>query len=291
MVTPLFAELSFGGTTVRLDGSGGRRRGSGLYVSSDGIEGWYSTPDAKVSMTEMQTGDGAHTVEESQVLYAARTVTLHWVAVGDSRDGALAGDLALLSTAHRLVRLRVVDASSDTYATGYTQVSADAGMASSVMTGTVTVVCPDPRRYSTEARRVQLLPVAGVSGGLHYGEGGPGLLYPLDYGESAETLQNVGTLVNEGTSPAYPVVTLTGPLEGGARVDWDGGSVAYSQPVAGVPLALDSLTRTASVAGLDVSRSLTSRAFPVVPAGGSVSLNFQAYGTGWADVEWHDTYI
>lgn len=285
----LYAELTFGDRTVRLDT--GAPSSDGLLLSSGGIEGWYSTPDAKVQMTEMQTGDGAHAVEESQVLYSARTVNLHWLAVGNSRDEAIAADLALLSTAHRLVRLRVVDADSDTFAIGYTQIGADAGIARRVMSGTITVVCADPRRYSTEARRVQLFPVAGVSGGLFYGDGGEGLVYPLNYGASAETLQNVGTLANAGTSPAYPVVTVTGPIEGGLRVDSDSGSVAYSQPVGGVPLTLDSLTRTASVSALDVSRNLTSRGFPVVPAGGSLSVNFQAYGTGWATVEWHDTYI
>lgn len=291
MVTPLYAEVSFDGRVVTLYGSGGRRSGDALYVSSDGIEGWHSTPDAKVSMTEMQTGDGAHAVEPAQVLYGARTVTLHWVAVGDARSGAIAGGLALLSTAHRLVRLRVVDSTSDTYVTGYTQVSADSGVATPVMTGTLTVVCPDPRRYSTATHVVTTLPTASSPGGLYYGASGSGLVYDLDYGGTPETLQNVAALANAGTSPAYPVVTLNGPLSGPSRVDWDGGSVGYSEAVGAVPVTLDSLTRTASVAGLDRSRYLTSRDFPVIPAGGSITLSTQLVGTGWATVEWHDTYI
>lgn len=289
MVTPLYAELTFGDRTVRLNG-GGEPSSDGLYVSSDGIEGWYSTPDAKVSMTEMQTGDGAHAVEEQAILYSARTVTLHWAAVGGSRDEALAGDLALLSSAHRLVRLRVVDASSDTYATGYTQVSADAGVATSAMTGAVTIVCADPRRYSTQAHRMQLGTSSETPGGLYYGSG-EGLVYDIGYGGTPETLQNYGTLANNGTSASYPVITATGQIDAGMRLDWEGGSVAYSQPVGYVPVVFDSLTRTANVAGLDVSRNLTSRAFPEVPANGSISLSLQAAGTGWVNVEWHDTYI
>lgn len=284
----LYAELSFDGKTVRLDT--GKAAGPCLCIASGGIEGWYSTPDAKVSMTEMQTGDGAHAVQESSILYGARTVTVNWAAFSIDRESALAGDLALLSTAHRLVRLRIVDGSSDTFVVGYAQVGADAAVASNGMTGTLTVVCPDPRRYSTEASRVQLLSGSAVSGGLSYG-GGDGLAYQLTYGDDPESLQNVATIANSGTSTAYPAITVNGPMNGGFRIDWDGGSVAYSQPVRGVPLALDCLTRTASVGGLDTSRHLTSRGFPSIPPGGSITINLQASGTGWATVEWRDTYI
>ena len=281
--------LTWEGGEVRLRGHSPGERG--LFVSGDGIEGWDSAPDAKVQMTEMQTGDGAHAVEESQVLYSARTVTVHFHAHGQTRSETVSLLRELSSLCHHIVRLRVVDADHDTYCHGYVQPGVEAKWYREWATGTFTVVCADPRRLSTEARRVQLFPASKVSGGLFYGDGGGGLAYDLNYGAAPETLQNLGTLVNDGTADAYPVVTLTGPLQGSLRLDWDGGSVAYSQPVGAVPLTLDSLTRTASVQGLDTSRYLTSRGFPVVPAGGSISINLQAVGTGWATVEWHDTYI
>lgn len=290
MTQPLYVELSADGLSVRLNGTGGPST-DGLCVSADGIEGWYSTPDAKVSMTEMQTGDGAHAIQEQDVLYSARTVTVEWFSSGGSRAGALAGVERLLSLAHRLVTLRVVDADSDTWATGYVQVGVDAGVANGIETGTLTVVCADPRRYSTEAHRLQMLPSTyGTSGGLSYGEGG-GLVYDLTYGEFEGTLQNVATLTNAGTSTAYPTITVNGTIYAGLTVSHDSGSVTYSQQVGGVPLVLDSLTRTASVGGLDTSRYLTSRGFPTVPAGGSVTLRFMATGSGWVTVEWHDTYV
>lgn len=289
MTRPLYAELTFGDRTVRLDT--GAPSADGLLLSSGGIDGWHSTPDAKVQMTEMQTGDGAHAVEESQVLYAARTVTLHWLAAGDNRSEAIAADLALLATAHRLVRLRVVDADSDTFATGYTQVGADAGIARKVMSGTLTVVCPDPRRYSTAPRGARLLPAGASSGGLFFGADRAGLVLPLSFGEGVGEMGNVATLANRGTSPAYPVITVTGPVDAGLRLDWGGGSLSYDDAVRGVPLVLDCLTRTASVGGLDTSRHLTSRGFPEVPPGGSITLSAQMTGSGWAVVEWRDTYI
>lgn len=286
---PLYVELSLDGKTIRLNGRGGPSA-DGLVVEHAGVDGWYSTPDAKVSMTEMQTGDGAHAVQESAILYGARTVTIPWASVGASRDEAVTGLLRLLSTAHRMVRVRLVDDSTDTYVEGYTQVGADPTYMRRGMTGTLTVVCPDPRRYSMKASRVQLLPGSAVPGGLSYGAG-DGLAYQLTYGGDPESLQNVATIANSGTSAAYPAITVTGPMNGGFRIDWDGGSVAYSQPVRGVPLVLDCLTRTASIGGLDTSRHLTSRGFPSIPPGGSITVNLQASGTGWATVEWRDTYI
>lgn len=280
--------LTWDGGEVYLRGDHPERMG--LFVTSDGIDGWSSSPTDKVSMTEMQTGDGSHPITDKDVLYSSRTVTVNFRAHGSNRDEVLELINSIAQACHRMVRIRVIDGSSDTYCIGYTSHSIDAEWDEHWGIGSINVVCPDPRRLSTETHRVQLFPVAGVSGGLSYDEG-DGLVYPLDYGSSAETLQNVGTLTNEGSSPAYPVIIVTGPIEGGVRLDWDGSSVAYSQPVSGVPLTLDSLTRTASIEGLDVSRNLTSRGFPVVPAGGSLSVNLQAYGTGWATIEWHDTYI
>lgn len=286
---PLYAELTFGGRTVRLDT--GSFSEDGLLLESGGVEGWYSTPDAKVSMTEMQTGDGAHAVTERDVLYAARTVTVHWASGSRSRSAALSGAEALLSTAHRLVRLRVVDSEQDTFVTGYAQVAVDAGIARKVMSGTLTVVCPDPRRYSTAPRGARLLPAGASSGGLSFGADRAGLVLPLSFGEGVGEMGNVATLGNRGTSPAYPVITVTGPVDAGLRLDWGGGLLSYDDAVRGVPLVLDCLTRTASVGGLDTSRHLTSRGFPAVPAGGSITLSAQMTGSGWAVVEWRDTYI
>ena len=286
---PLFVEVSFGDETVRLGGSA--PSSDGLAVSSDGVEGWHGTPDAKVSMTEMQTGAGAHAVPESLVLYAARTVSVGFAAVGETRDEALSAVSRLLAAAHRTVRLRVAEASYDTYASGYAQVSVDAGRAGRVLTGTLTVVCADPRRYSTSPHRTQLSPSGRAAGGLDFGPQRRGLAFPLSFGKGVGGLQNVATLHNAGTSPAYPAITVTGPVDAGLRLDWGGGSVAYGDAVRGVPLVLDCLTRTASVGGLDTSRNLASRGFPCVPAGGSVTLSAQMTGDGWATVEWRDTYI
>ena len=291
MSETLYAELSFGSKTLRLNGAGGPSA-DGLCIEAGGVEGWYSTPDPKVSSTEMETGDGAHAVQEQDILYSARTVTLHWIAVGWSRPEAVEANARLLSAAHSNVRMRIVDASSDTYCTGYAAVSADAKYMRSGMTGTITLVCPDPRRLSTSVRRVQLMPTVGDAGaGLSYGDGGKGLAYPVGYGKAANDARNVATVENRGTSTAYPVITVNGSFPNGVRIDCGQLSLAYSQPVGSVPLVLDCRTRTASIGGTDVTRSVTSRGFPTVPAGGSITLSLQSAGSGWVTVGCRDTYI
>lgn len=281
--------LSWDGGEVTL--GGGLPAASGLYVTREGIDGWDSAPEPKVGMTEMQTGDGAHAVRDSGVIYSARTVTVGLGVRGRSRDEVVSLLRSVSRACHRVVSLRVRDGSEDTFCRGYLQPVVGAEWDDEWADGTLTVVCPDPRRYSTELHATQLMPSGAASGGLSFGPGRLGLELPLSFGEGVGGLQNVATLHNAGTSPAYPVIAVTGPVDAGLRLDWDGGSLSYGDAVRGVPLTLDCLTRTASVGGLDTSRHLTSRGFPVVPAGGSVTISAQMAGSGWATVQWRDTYI
>lgn len=280
--------ISWGGGEVFLRGN--RPDRMGLFVEGDGIEGWDSSPEAKVSLTERQTGDGAHAIEEPMVLYAARTVIIPFHAHGRDRDETTRLLRSINAACHRLVTLRIVDSEHDTFSTGYVRTNVEPKWNRYWATGEIEVVCPDPRRYSTEVHRVQLMPTGSSAGGLFFGSGA-GLVLDANFGKAPETLQNVATLSNAGNSTAFPKIAVTGPMDGGLRFDSGSGSVGYSEPVRSAQLVLDSLTRTASVGGVDASRRLTSRGFPQVPAGGSVDIAFQASGTGWATVEWRDTWI
>ena len=295
MRRPLFAELSCGGETLRLDG---RDASSGLLVTSDGIEGWWSTPDPKWSLTERQTGDGAHGVSEDFVLYSARTVTLHLAALAADRAGALSLVTSLLRMAHHTVLLRVVDAGEDTYAVGMLSVETDAERHEDVALMTATVVCPDPRRLATDPSDAWLLPAQAHGGGvgLSYGASRAGLSYPLDYGAGATDSRNSATVRNAGSAPAHPVVTLTGPLDAGATVTVSAGgstaSVTIGRAVAGkTSVTVDFRTRTASQGRLDVTRQVTATGWALVPAGGEASCTLQATGTGSALVRVRDTYV
>ena len=295
---PELVELSNGTETLTFDGGENASPDDDvLLIGEDGIEGWFESPDDKTVMSERGQGDGAHDVWASDILYSARVVTLHFIVSAHGRQGVV----RLLNRvrrvcAHSKVRVRLYDGGYDCYATGRATVKASAKYARDGWLDdcTITVTCERPEILSSSPHRFQLLPsVDSDHLGLRYGDGGKGLQYPLSYGQAATDSRNVGTLVNDGSSRAYPVFTVTGPWPDGVRLAFPNLNTVldYSQPVGAVPLVLDSRSRTASIGGLDVSRNLRSRGFPTVPAGGSVSVNLTSTGSGWVDVEVHDTWM
>ena len=284
-----------GALTVTIDGGGGAVRlgppGGAPGLHASGLAGWYGTPDGKWDLTERQLGDGAFAIEPSQVVYSSRTVTVDGYALGRTRAEALSSLAPLGAMAHRLVSIAVDDGVAETYATGALTAEVGKGVRGGAVTFTLTVVCPDPRRYGSVPHRAYVVPGTG-GGGLEWsGSGAHGLEWPLSYGGGG-TVANVATLRNDGTSVAYPTITASGDMDGLVITDTaTGGQVSYSEHVGWTPLVLDCLGRTATVAGVDMSRALSRRDFPSVPAGGSTTLALTGTGTGTVAVEWRDTYI
>ena len=289
-----FVELSASGMEpVRFEGLGDL---DCLCIAKGGIEGWWSTPTAKVSVIARGQGDGGHDVSEDDISYASRTVTLHWNANASGRGALTVLTDRVRRLAHRLVTMRVVDGMEDTYcADGYLTLAQQPDYrAGSIADSTITIVFERPERLSTTAQRCQLLPsIESDRVGLSYGSAARGLAYPLSYGMAAVDARNVCTLVNNGSSRAYPVFTVQGPWPDGVQLTFPGldMSLDYSQAVGSVPLVLDSRSRAASIGGLDVSRNLRQRGFPTVPPGGSVAVNLQSVGDGYVTVECRDTYM
>lgn len=281
--------------TVTIDGGGGAVRlgppGGAPGLHASGLAGWYGTPDGKWDLTERQLGDGAFAIEPSQVAYSSRTVTVDGYALGRTRAEALSSLAPLGAMAHRLVSIAVDDGVAETYATGALTAEVGKGVRGGAVTFTLTVVCPDPRRYGTTPRRAYLSPGASAGALAWHADAPHGLLWPLSYGGGGAGA-NVATLRNDGTSVAYPTITASGDMDGlvltdtatGAQLAWDG-------HVGAQPVTLDCLSRTASVAGVDASRLLSSRGFPSIPARGEVTLALSATGSGTVGVEWRDTYI
>ena len=193
----------------------------GLYITVNGVEGWDTLPDAKVELHERGQGDGAHDVPETDILYSARTVTVHYEAVGYSRADLLSLMRRINTAAHRSCRLRMVDGDEDTYCEGYVaQMGRDSQWNPLLETNlTLHFVCPRPERLSWRAKRFQLFPIfaGNWSGGIRYGDGRGGLAYPVSYGAVMSDGRNVCSLVNDGSSRAYPVFALHGPLARAAR--------------------------------------------------------------------------
>ena len=192
--------------------------------------------------------------------------------------------------------MRVVDGTEDTCCSGgYMVLTQQSDYRSgSIADSTITIVFERPERLSSTPQRYQLLPsIESDHVGLSYGDSGKGLAYPLSYGKAAVDARNVCTLTNNGSSRAYPVFTVQGPWPNGVQLTFPGlnMSLDYAQAVGNVPLVLDSRSRTASIGGLDVSRNLRQRGFPIVQPGGSLAVNLQSIGNGYVSVECHDTYM
>lgn len=263
-------------------------RGAGLFAES--LKGWYGTPKAKVEVTERASGDGAHSVPDEAVLYASRVVTIGLAAYGNGRPDVVDAMDALGVMAHRIVDVTVEDGGEVTTAYGYLSSEFDDEPSVDLHRGTVTIVCPDPRRYGTE-RVASIVPTGDAGGGLLYDDGAGYLLLPVQFAGDAPT-GNSATLENMGTSTAYPTITVEGSFPSGVTIAHAGGELAYPAPIGpGAPLVLDSLTRTATVLGVDVTRALSRRDFPVVEPGGTVTISALAEGTGTVTATVRDTYI
>lgn len=287
--------LTADGESVTLHG--GAFAGHGIALT--GLSGWYQTPDAKVTVTSRGQGDGGHDIVADNVMYDARVVTVGYrIIAGSDREEALR-QLALLDKlVHRLVTCRVIDDGQDTCCSGgYYVRSLEQKIQNPLwqnLSGDITLVFERPERLSTLAQRCQLLPsIESDRVGLSYGSAARGLAYPLSYGAAAVDARNVCTLMNNGSSRAYPVFTVQGPWPDGVQLTFPGldMSLDYSQAVGSVPLVLDSRSRTASIGGLDVSRNLRQRGFPTVPPGGSTAVSLQSIGDGYVTVECRDTYM
>lgn len=297
MIVPYYAIISCPGMQVRLSGSAEQGLPDDLGITKDGVEGWLSSPDLKVQLVQRANGNGAHDIPDTGILYAERVVTIHWVALADTRPQILAAAAKLSSLCGRTVRIRVVDGMSDTYATGYVRPQMDAAWHEGKLTGTLTITCVRPERLSTLVRTTQLFAVSTVAGGLSYGPAGKGLYYGpgnkgLQYGvSSGDGQRNLGLLVNQGTSPAYPLITVTGRFNGLLLMMGDGSALQYDGQVGDTPLILDSRSGAAWMGGVDVGGRLSRRGFPIIQANGSLSIRLMAQGTGWATCESQDTYI
>lgn len=259
-------------------------------VWAETIAGWYGTPEPKVDLVERVSGDGAHAVPDEAVLYAARVVTIGAVASGAGRDAVNALMESVNVLAHRNVRITVADGGGETWAEGYLSTLWAENAYPGHQRGEITIVCTDPRRYGT-SHEAYLMPGVTGEGGLLYDRIHGYILLPIQFAGEVE-VQNSATIQNSGSSEAYPVITCQGSFPDGVKLNWAGGQLIYPAPIGGAgPLVLDCRTHTASIRGVDVTRSLTSRDFPSIAPGGSLTLSLFASGNGTVTVSVQDTYI
>lgn len=255
------------------------------------LSGWYNTPDAKVESTQRQAGHGAHDITDDMVLYASRTVRIDLVALAETRAGVLAIIDSVQRLAGHVVTLTVDDGEQVTQATGYITTSYDADRYETYTTGRITVVCQDPRRYAVPAAQYLLAPASGTDGGLVFDLTTGNLeTDPVTfYGDSQGG--NVCVLTNAGTTTAHPVITIEGYWPYGVTLNTSAGALTYGAGVYHQTVIIDTLTRTASINGVDVTRNLTRRNFPTVEPGGNIRVACMSAGTGSVTITAPDTYI
>lgn len=292
MGAPTIIEVDGNGRRLVMVGRAGDALPTGVYASS--VVGWYDSPDPKVQSTERGQGSGAYPLEDQDVQYAARTVSVGLSVVGVDRSEVRAAQETALALDGCVATITVRDAERETWARGYCSVTFDAGLGRLGTKGTLTVVCQDPVRRSVSPSTGYMQPASGSGGGGLVFSGGSGsLTFPLSFGGDAQPSVNVCTVSNSGTWPSDVRIEVAGSMPQGFVISEAGGSGQLSYPlgVTWQPLVLDGASRTATIAGVDVTRSLTSRDFPRVPPGGSVTLVMSSTGTGTATVTCHDCYI
>ena len=288
--------LSHGNEHITFDGVGARS-GSMFHVRRDAIEGLWSSPASKVSLTERETANGASPISDGETLYAARTVVIPFAIQSNYNHTDLIRSRLLLG---RLigwhdVRMDVNDDGDETVLYGYIEAKYSDIPYDHADTGTITLVCPDPRRISKHESTISMNTSSSSLGGLGFGEANAGLAFPLDFGQTGNA-GNTGMITNNGSYTAMPTITAHGWLDGGLTVHWttsDGneGYLSYKGSIQNVPVTINTNSRSAIMGGLDVSYQLGSRDLPRIPAGGSCSFALLASGNGWVTVQSHDTYM
>ena len=276
----------------------GSYRGPGLALT--GITGWYQTPDAKVTTTSRGQGDGGHDIAADDIMYEARVVIIGYRALAGSDRGEALHQLVLLDRlVHGLVSCRVMDVGQDTRCSGGYYVRSLEQKTQNPLwqnvTGDITLVFERPERLSSLAHSGEARASVVQSGGLSYGSSNAGLAYPLGYGVTSDGA-TVMRLPNQGTSRAYPTFVLNGDWPEGCalRLACDGrtSTLGFGEAIhAGIPVLLDTRSRTATMGGVDVTSGLSRRGWMTIPAGKALTVNLATPGSGWVTCESHDTYM
>lgn len=162
--------LSHGSESITFDGAGARS-GSMFHVRRDAIEGLWSSPASKVSLTERETANGASPISDGETLYAARTVTIPFAIQSNYNHTDLIRARILLG---RLigwhdVRMDINDDGDETVLYGYIEAKYSDIPYDHADTGTITLVCPDPRRVSKHASTISMNTSSSSLGGLSFG--------------------------------------------------------------------------------------------------------------------------
>lgn len=262
----------------------------GMIITQDKLQGLWDSPALKTQLTERQTGDGAHT--PGDILYSARTVTIPFAFIPGAGETVSGWRNQVNRLLHHTVTLLIDDNGEHTQLHGHMSVAYSGVRNDEADTGTITLVCPDPRRLSQQAESIVLWPSRGLWGGLIYQSG---LAYPVTYGKAATDQRNIGILTNNGNSPASPLLAIYG-MSDGAQINWVDThnrthTLSYDGWTGANPAIIDCHDRTARILTTDETSHLSARDFPVIPPGSTIRLELVSAGAGYVTASCHDTYM
>lgn len=133
----------------------------------------------------------------------------------------------------------------------------------------LSVIAPDPRRYSSTARTSSLV-LPAVTGGIAYP-----ITYPVTY--PASTTQSQATMFNDGNTTTYPTLLVVGPCPPARLVNLTTGeAMRIIDPVpADQALVIDSLNRVATTGGQ--ARRVLGSWWGLVPGANEISFSSDGY--------------
>lgn len=233
-------------------------------VTFSDLTGWYGVPDARGSVDPIPGGHGSFKRVDvwRESLAVSIAGSLHTL----SRDAAERRRDELTAVWEAADTITVVDetGSWSTAAEVERVTFQDRGAWSPEIPFTIDLIAPDPVRYS------ELLTVGPV--GLPVREGGLVLpsAFPWNFGTATRP---VATVANPGSLPILPRMILQGAADG---VTVHGGPWRVSYGTFAGTLVFDSLERRAWLNGVDVTRQVIRRDWPVVDPGVSSDFYFVA---------------
>ena len=205
--------LSHGDEHITFDGAGARS-GSMFHVRRDSIEGLWSSPASKVSLTERETANGASPISDGETLYAARTVAIPFAIQSNYNHTDLIRARTLLG---RLigwhdVRVDINDDGDETVLYGYIEAKYSDIPYDHTDAGVITVVCPDPRRISKHESTISMNTSSSSIGGLSFGVPAYELAWTGTPNASTSTLSKDGAVVatNLFPNPSFESGSATG---------------------------------------------------------------------------------
>lgn len=263
--------------TLQLAGLTFAGRGSSSRLFFRSLTDWDALAESKSDISQRPPGsDGAFGV--SQVDRDSVAPSFEGLYVGASRVDALQMRKSLKAIANpkSMVEMSLTD-DDGTFSRQVVIQRMDLPdiRNQSTFTFDVYTVAPDPLMYGAQQSASNGLPVS--SGGIPFP-----IVFPPDFGTPGA--DGRVTLSNPGTADAYILLEVTGGLDLGFSVIelGSGREVRFERLIpVGSTVFVNGRTGRAYIdnPSNDVSGFLTRSDFPVVPAGGSTTLQFSTFGS------------